>query len=136
MDGLDLINAQRSQRQGYQRGNLIAYLQGAVILQILADIGHGADEHTAAAGNGILLLAPLAYDGEDHFADLLLVTAAGFCDLREGGGVDVQALHITDDLVAVESIHVVVDLVSSLSENAFGFNNAMSTVLVAFECHK
>ena len=65
-----------------------------------------------------------------------LVTAAGFCDLSEGGGVDVQALYITDDLIAVESIHVVVDLVSSLSENALGFNNAMSTVLVAFECHK
>ena len=90
-------------------------------------------EHTAGAGDGVLLLAALGDDPEDHLADLLLVAAAGLGDLGEGSGVDVQGSDVADDLVGVDLAHVVVDLPSSLGQNALGLDNAVSTVLVAFQ---
>ena len=86
-------------------------------------------EHTAGTGDRILLLAALSDDAQDHFADLLLVAAAGLRDLGEGSGVDVQGGDIADDLLG----HVVVDLPSSLGQNALGLDNAVGTVLVAFQ---
>ena len=90
-------------------------------------------EHTAGTGDGILLLAALSDDAQDHFADLLLVAAAGLGDLGEGSGVDVQGSDIADDLVGIDLAHVVVDLPSSLGQNALGLDNAVGTVLVAFQ---
>ena len=134
VDGQNLVDAQRGQGQGHQGSDLVPHLQ-IPILQVLADIGHGADEHTAGAGNRVLLLAPLGHDAHDHLADLLFVAAAGLLDLGEGGGVDVQGLNVADDLVGVENVHVVVDPVRRLGEHALGLDDAMGAVLVAFECH-
>ena len=78
----------------------------------------------------------LSDDAQDHFADLLLVAAAGVGDLGEGSGVDVQGGHVADDLVGVDLGHIVIDLPSSLGQNALGLDYTMSTVLVAFQlCH-
>ena len=90
-------------------------------------------EHTAGTGDRILLLAALSDDAQDHFADLLLVAAAGLRDLSEGSGVDVQGSDIADDLVGIDLAHVIVDLPSGLGQNALGLDNAVGTVLVAFQ---
>ena len=90
-------------------------------------------EHTAGTGDRILLLAALGDDAQDHFADLLLVAAAGVGDLGEGSGVDVQRGDVADDLVGIDLGHVVVDLPSSLGQNALGLDNTVGTVLVAFQ---
>ena len=135
MDGQDLVDLQRGHGQGDQRDDLVAFLQveAGLLLQVLADVSDDTLEHTAGTGNGVLLLAALSDDAQDHFADLLLVAAAGLRDLSEGSGVDVQGGDIADDLVGIDLAHVVVDLPSSLGQNALGLDNAVGTVLVAFQ---
>ena len=135
VDGQDLVDLQRGHGQGDQRDDLVAFLQveAGLLLQVLADVSDNALEHTAGTGNGVLLLAALSDDAQDHFADLLLVAAAGLGDLGEGSGVDVQGGDIADDLVGIDLAHVVVDLPSSLGQNALGLDNAVGTVLVAFQ---
>ena len=135
VDGQDLVDLQRGHGQGHQGDDLVALLQveAGLLLQILADVSDDALEHTAGAGDGVLLLAALGHDAQDHLADLLLVAAAGLRDLSEGSGVDVQGGDIADDLVGVDLGHIVVDLPSSLGQNALGLDNAVSTVLVAFQ---
>ena len=135
MDGQDLLDLQRGHGQGDQGDDLVAFLQveAGLLLQVLADVSDNALEHTAGAGDRILLLAALSDDAQDHFADLLLVAAAGLGDLGEGSGVDVQGSDIADDLVGVDLAHVVVDLPCSLGQNALGLDNAVGTVLVAFQ---
>ena len=130
VDGLDPVDLQRGQGQADQRGDLVADLQVAVG-EVLADVGHLADEHAAGAGDRVLLLAALGHDAEDHLADLLLVAAAGFLDLGEGGGIDVQADHIADDLIGVMLAHIVVNLPRGLGEHALRLNDAVGAVLVA-----
>ena len=135
MDGDDLINAQRGEGQGHEGGNTVADLEVAV-LQILADVGDGADEHTAGAGDGILLLAALGDDALDHFADLLHVMTAGIGDLGKGCRVDVQRGHVHDDLVGVALRHIVVDFPCRLGQNALRLDDAVSSVFVSFQlCH-
>ena len=134
MDGLDLVYAQRSHGQGDQGSDLVADLQVAV-LEIFADVANLTDEHAAGTGYGVLLLAALGNYAKDHFADLLLVAAAGFGNLGEGSGVDVQGDDVAHDLVGIELSHVVVNFVSRLGQNALGLDYAMDTVLVAFHCH-
>ena len=135
MDGQDLLDLQRGHGQGHQRDDLVAFLQvkAGLVLQVLADVSDDALEHTAGTGNGVLLLAALGHDAHDHLADLLLVAAAGLGDLGEGGGVDVQGGHVADDLVGVDLAHVIVDLPSGLGQHALGLDNAVGTVLVAFQ---
>ena len=135
MDGLDLVDAQRGHGQGDQRSDLVAHLQveAGLLQQVLTDVSDSADEHTAGTGDGVLLLAALGHDAKDHLADLLLVAAASLRDLSEGSGVNVQGDNVADDLVGVDLAHVVVDLPSSLSQNALGLDNAVGTVLVAFQ---
>ena len=135
VDGQDLVDAQRGHGQGHQGDDLVAFLQveAGLVLQVLADVSDDALEHTAGTGDGILLLAALSDDAQDHFADLLLVAAAGVGDLGERSGVDVQGGDVADDLVGIDLGHVVVDLPSSLGQNALGLDNAMGTVLVAFQ---
>ncbi len=48
----------------------------AVLAQGLADLEHASDEHAAAAGDGIVLLAALAHDLVDALADALRVEVA------------------------------------------------------------
>ena len=96
-------------------------------------MGDNALEHTAGTGHGILLLTTLSNDAQDHLADLLLVAAASLSDLSEGSGVDVQGGHVADDLVGVDLAHVIVDLPSGLGQHALGLDNAVGTVLVAFQ---
>ena len=134
MDGLDLVDAKRSHGQGNQGGNLVANLQVA-ILEVFANVGDLADEHAAGTGHGVLLLAALRHDAKDHFADLLLVATAGLFDLGEGCGVNVEGDNVADDLVGINLGHVVVDFVSRLGQHALGLDNAMDSVLVAFEFH-
>ena len=135
MDGQDLVDLQGGHGQGHQGNDLVAFLQveAGLLLQVLADVSDDALEHTAGTGDRILLLAALGHDAQNHLADLLLVAAAGLFDLRKGSGVDVQGGNVADDLVGVDLAHVVVDLPSSLSQNALGLDNAVSTVLVAFQ---
>ena len=135
VDGQDLLDLQRGHGQGHQRDDLVAFLQveAGLLLQVLADVSDDALEHTAGTGDRILLLAALSDDAQDHFADLLLVAAAGVGDLGEGSGVDVQRGDVADDLVGIDLGHVVVDLPSSLGQNALGLDNAVGTVLVAFQ---
>ena len=135
VDSQDLVDLQRGHGQGYQGDDLVAFLQveAGLLLQILADVSDDALEHTAGTGDGVLLLAALGDDPEDHLADLLLVAAAGLGDLGEGSGVDVQGSDVADDLVGVDLAHVVVDLPSSLGQNALRLDNAVGTVLVAFQ---
>ena len=135
MDGEDLVDLQRGHGQGHEGDDLVAFLQveAGLVLQVLADVSDDALEHTAGAGDGVLLLAALGDDPEDHLADLLLVAAAGLGDLGEGSGVDVQGSDVADDLVGVDLAHVVVDLPSSLGQNALRLDNAVGTVLVAFQ---
>ena len=138
VDGQDLVDAQRGHGQGHQGDDLVAFLQveAGLLLQILTDVGDNALEHTAGTGHGVLLLTTLSNDAQDHLADLLLVAAASLSDLSEGSGVDVQGGHVADDLVGVDLGHIVIDLPSSLGQNALGLDNTMSTVLVAFQlCH-
>ena len=135
VDSQDLVDLQRGHGQGNQGDDLVAFLQveAGLLLQVLADVSDDALEHTAGTGDRILLLAALSDDAQDHFADLLLVAAAGLRDLGEGSGVDVQGGDIADDLVGIDLAHVVVDLPCSLGQNALGLDNAVSTVLVAFQ---
>ena len=135
VDSQDLVDLQRGHGQGNQGDDLVAFLQveAGLLLQILADVSDDALEHTAGTGDRILLLAALSDDAQDHFADLLLVAAAGLRDLSEGSGVNVQGGDIADDLVGIDLAHVVVDLPRSLGQNALGLDNAVSTVLVAFQ---
>ena len=135
MDSQDLVDLQRGHGQGNQGDDLVAFLQveAGLLLQILADVSDDALEHTAGTGDRILLLAALSDDAQDHFADLLLVAAAGLRDLSEGSGVDVQGGDIADDLVGIDLAHVVVNLPRSLGQNALGLDNAVGTVLVAFQ---
>ena len=138
VDRLDLVDAQGGHGQGDQRSDLVADLQVEVGLlqQVLTDVSNLADEHTAGTGHGVLLLAALSDNTQDHFADLLLIAAAGLRNLSEGSGVDVQRDDIADDLVGVDLGHIVVDLPSSLGQNTLGLNHSVSTVLVAFQfCH-
>ena len=135
MDSQDLVDLQGGHGQGDQGNDLVAFLQveAGLILQILADVSDDTLEHTAGTGDRILLLAALSDDAQDHFADLLLIAAAGLGNLGEGSGVDVQGSDVADDLVGVNLGHVVVDLPCSLGQNALGLNNAVGTVLVAFQ---
>ena len=135
VDGLDLVDLQGGQGQGDQRDDLVALFQVDLALQVVADLGHVAHEHAAGAGDGILLLAALGHDAHDHLADLGLVAAAGVGDLGEGGGVNVQGGDIAQNLVGVDLVHVVVDLLSGLGQNTLGFDDAVSSVLVAFLLH-
>ena len=59
--------------------DLVAFLQveAGLLLQVLADVSDDALEHTAGTGDRILLLAARSDDAQDHFADLLLIAAAG-----------------------------------------------------------
>ena len=100
---------------------------------IIADVSDLTDEHTAGAGNGVLLLAALGDDAHDHFADLLLITAADLRDLGEGCGVNVEGDDVADDLVGVTLGHIVVDLPCCLSEYALGLDDPVSTVFVSFK---
>jgi len=132
VDGEDLIDLQRREGQRHQRRDPVADLEVAV-LEIVADVGDLADEHAAGAGDGVLLFAALGDDAHNHFADLLLVAAAGLADLGEGRGVDVQGDDVADDLIGVVFGHVVVDLLCRLRQHALGFDDAVRAVLVAFE---
>ena len=133
--GQDLVDAQGGQGQGDQRGDLVAGLQVDLVLQIVADGVHDADEHAAGAGDRVLLLATLGHDGHNHLTDLLLIAPTGLGDLGEGGGVDVQGGDVHQDFVGVDLSHIVVDPVSGLSQDSLGFDDAMGTVLVAFLLH-
>ena len=137
MDSQDLLDLQRSHGQGDQGDDLVADLQVEIGLgqQVFADPGDFTLEHTAGTGNGVLLLAALSNDTHDHFADLLLIAAAGFFDLSERSGVNVQRGDVADDLVGITLGHVVVDFPGGLGQNALGLDNAVSAVLVAFHGH-
>ena len=135
VDGLDLVDLQRSQGQGDQRCDLVAHLQVDLALQILADLLDGADKHAAGAGDRVLHLAALAHDVQDHLLGLAQVLPAGLIDLGEGGGVDIQRGHVAQDLVG-PALHGVVDLLGRLGQQALGLDDAVSAVLVAFLLHR
>ena len=135
VDGLDLVDLQGGQGQGHQGGDLVAHLQVDLALEILADGLDGADEHAAGAGDGVLHLAALVHDVQNHLLGTGQILLAGLVDLGEGGGVNVQRGHIAQDLVGVDLVHVVVDLLGSLGQQALGLNHAMGAVLVAFLLH-
>ena len=131
VDGLDLVDLQRSQGQGDQRCDLVAHLQVDLALQILADLLDGADEHAAGAGDRVLHLAALVANVQDHLLGLTQVLPAGLIDLGEGGGVDIQRGHVAQDLVG-PALHGVVELLGRLGQQALGLDDAVSAVLVAF----
>ena len=132
MDCEDFLDLKRSEGEGNEGSNLVADLE-VTILEIIADVSDLTDEHTAGAGNGVLLLAALGDDAHDHFADLLLITAADLRDLGEGCGVNVKGDDVADDLVGVTLGHIVVDLPCCLSEYALGLDDPVSTVFVSFK---
>ena len=135
MDGLDLVELQGGQGQGHQGDDLVALFQVDLALEVVADLGDVAHEHAAGAGDGVLLFAALGHDAHNHLADLGLIAAAGVGDLGEGGGVDVQSGDIAENLVGVDLIHIVVDLLGGLGQNALGLDDAVGSVLVAFLLH-
>ena len=134
MNRFDFPDLQGGQGQGDQRGNLIAHLQVDLTLQILADLLDRTDEHAAGAGDGVLHLAALVDDIQDHLLGLAQVLAAGLINLGKGGGVDVQGGDVTEDLVGV-ALHGIVDLLGGLGHKALGLNHAVDTILIAFFLH-
>ena len=63
------------------------------------DLGDGADEHAAAAGDRVLHLAALPHDGEHLCADGVTVTRVLVVKLAIGGSVKVERLDVDADLV-------------------------------------
>ena len=96
---------ERRQRERHQRRHAIADLQIARVRgQRRADALHAPEQHAARAGDRVVLLAALGDGVEDlrrHVARLL--------HLAERGRVDVEPLHVEEQLVVVELLHVVVD---------------------------
>ena len=91
---------QGRQRQGDQGGHPVS--DGEAERRLRADLGDGADEHAAAAGDGILHLAPLADDVEDFRADRRTIARVLVMELPVGRGVEVQRLDVDADLVGPE----------------------------------
>ncbi len=63
-----------------------------------ADPAHDAEQHTARAGDRVVLLAPARHRLEDEPRHAVRAAAGGLLHLAEARGVDVQRLHIDDDL--------------------------------------
>ena len=134
-DILDLVNPQRGQRKRNQRGNLVAFLQVDLILQRVADFFNRTQEHTARARHRVAVLALLGHDIQHDFSDFSLVSASLLFNLRKAGRVDIQGLHVNQDFIVVQDIHVVVQFVGGLRKHAFGRNYTVCTVFVAFRLH-
>ena len=141
----DFVDAQGGEGEGDEGGDAVALLEVDFAFQGVADFLDLAEEHAARAGATIAVLA-LELDVEEHFLldlfhDLVLGGAgAGLLfgvvvDVGEGGGVDVEGLDVDEDFVVPDFVHVVVELVGGLREDAFGFDDAVGAVLVAFFLH-
>ena len=117
VDARDRFDVQRRQRQRDERGDAVARVQVDRVAQRLADLEHVADEHAAAAGNRVVLLAALAHDAGDVLRDARGVAVARVGDLLERGRVDVEHLDVAEDLV-LERDRRVVELPSALRHRA------------------
>ena len=134
-DILDFVNPQRGQRKRNQRGNLVAFLQVDFVLQRVADLFNRTQEHTSRTRHRIAVLALLGHDIQHDFSNLGLVATSLLLDLRKAGRVDIQRLHVNQDLIVVQDVHVVVQFVGGLGQHAFGRNYTVCTVFVAFRLH-
>jgi len=76
----------------------------AAILREGADAAHGAEEHAARAGDGVVLLAATVDGVENHAGDRGGVARAGDLHLVKAGGVDVEGLDVDGDLGLVEDV--------------------------------
>jgi len=130
VDGDDLVDLEWSQRQRYQRRDPVADLQVAV-LQLGADLGHGAQQHPPRTGVGIVVLAALRDDAQAVASHLLDVAAFSLLDLSEAGRIDVECIDVDEDLVVVD-LHRVVDLPGRLGQDALRLDDPVRAVLVAF----
>ena len=144
-DFQDLVDAERGQREADEGGDAVAFLQVDLAFQGVADLLDLAEEHTARAGTTIAVLA-LQLDVEEHFLLHLFHNSLLACaftslllgvvvDVGERSGVDVQGLHVDEDLVVPNLVHVVVQLVSGLRQHADGFDYTVSTVFVTMFLH-
>ncbi len=102
IDALHALDAQRGQRQRDQRRDAIARPQVEPIAQRFADLQHAADEHAAAAGDGVVLLAAQANDFDDVIGDARRIASARVRDLLEGGRIDVERVDGAEDFIDVD----------------------------------
>ena len=144
-DFQDLVDAERGQREADEGGDAVAFLQVDLAFQGVADLLDLAEEHTARAGTTVAVLA-LQFHVEEHlllhlFHDLLFACARTslllgvVVDVGERSGVDIQGLHVDEDLVVPNLVHVVVQFVSGLRQHADGFDYTVSTVFVTMFLH-
>ena len=144
-NGEDLVDAERGQREGDQSGDAVAFLQVDLAFQGVTDLLDLAEEHTARAGTTVAVLA-LQFHVEEHlllhfFHDLLFACARTslllgvVVDVGERSRVDIQGLHVDEDLVVPNLVHVVVQFVSGLRQHADGFDYTVSTVFVTMFLH-
>ena len=135
VDREDLVNLQGGHGQGDQRGDAVALLQVDLPLQIVAQLGDCTHKHAAGAGNGVLLLAALRHDLQDLGSDLLIVVSGLVGDLGKGSRVDVQGGDVHQDLVGVDLVHIVIDTVGRLGQDALGLDDPVRAVPIAFFLH-
>ena len=134
-DVLDFVNAQGRKRERNQGRDFVAFLEVDFAFERVADFLYRAEQHTARTRYGVAVLALFFHDAEHDFGNLGLVAAGLFFNLRKAGGVDVQRLYVNEDFIVVEHVHVVVDFVGRLGQNALGRNDAVCTVFVSFRLH-
>ena len=56
-------------------------------------------------------------------------------DIGKRSGVDIERLHVNEDLIVVDLVHVVVQLVGGLRKNALGFDYSVCTESVSVFLH-
>ena len=128
---LNLVYMQRSERQRYERGNLVALTQVDFAFQSVANLLDRAEQHTARTRHGVAVFALFGHDAEHNFGNLLFVAACLGIDLGEAGRVDVQGLNVDQNLVVVD-FHGVVDLFGGLRQYAFRFDNTVCSIRASF----
>ena len=144
-DLAEAVDAERSQRQADEGSDAVALFQVDLALQGVADLLNLTQQHTAGTGTTVAVLA-LQLDIEQHFflhlfEDLLFGSAFASLllgivhNVGERRGVDVKGLDIDKDLVVIENIHIVVDLVCRLRQNALRLEYTVNTVFVTFWLH-
>ena len=120
-DGVDRQRRQRQRNERRDRGRLRAARRGRAAPRRSRD---AADEHAAAAGHRIVLLAALAHGRDDVLRDACGIAVADRRDLTKRRRVDVERLDVAENLVGV-GVRRRVDPPGGLRQRACRFEDAM-----------
>ena len=133
LDRDDLVEDQGPQRQGDERRDPIAGLQLGGRGMPRPDARDASDEHPTRPRNRIVHLAPVAHDRRDEAREHSRLLLRLLPKLPEARGVDVEVLHVDEQLVVAEGHRRIEDL-RLLRQDALGLHHAAQPVRVRHPC--